>query len=146
MTNGEYASLDEEGHGALWLLGWGLGHPSLDSQFGWDLANAYAVAEIAPQVYRFSGYAGPEKNSLPGQRIRTDYLDFKFYKQHAWDTEFKTSQITLEGNLLKLAVPNDKGCANINLNGINLEEGAFYMFTVDLTNGIDKAIIRCEKQ
>lgn len=61
MTNGEYASLDEEGHGALWLLGWGLGHPSLDSQFGWDLANAYAVAEIAPQVYRFSGYAGPEK-------------------------------------------------------------------------------------
>jgi hypothetical protein len=27
-----------------------------------------------------------------------------------------------------------------------LEEGAFYMFTVDLTNGIDKAIIRCEKQ
>ena len=75
MTNGEYASLDEEGHGALWLLGWGLGHPSLDSQFGWDLANAYAVAEIAPQVYRFSGYAGPEKNSLHGQRIRTDYLD-----------------------------------------------------------------------
>lgn len=150
MNGDSMAVLDNDGHGALWILGWGLGHPSLGQQFGWSWDNdynGYCVAEVSPKVYQFSGYAGPEQGSVNGQRIRFDYLDFKFYKNRAWDTEFKQSEMTLEGGLLKLAEPNALGFSNINMaDGVQLEEGAFYVFTVDLTNGNDKPVIRLEKK
>lgn len=150
MNGDNPATLDKNGNGALWILGWGVGHPSLDYQFGWSWdneTNGYCMAEISPQVYQFSGYTGPETESRNGQRIRYDYLDFKFYKERTWDTEFKQSEMILEGNLLNLAEPNDLGFSNINLSkDTQLEINTHYVLTVDLTKGNDKPIIKLEKK
>lgn len=137
--NGENeATLDDDGHGALWLMGWGVGSPSLDSQFGWNPGAAYCAPEISAKKYQFTGIAGPESGSLFGQRIRKDYLSFKFFFQNDWGGEF--NKLTLAPgteSLIKLTED-----LNIELvDGVALEEGAAYMLTVDLTAGNDKGVV-----
>lgn len=119
--------------GAIWMMGWGVGSPSMDSQFGWDPGKAYCLAQVAPGVYQFTGKAGPEKGSAIGDRLRTDYLSFKFFHQDGWGGEFSgdgaltltegaTAFLKLDGNFL-LA------------DGVQLEEGATYRITIDLNGG-----------
>lgn len=141
MDGDKEATLTPDGHGALWIMGWGVGHPSMDSQFGWDLATAYAMAEVSPKVYQFTGVAGPEKNSFIGDRFRVDYISCKIYKAREWDTEFTPETSTLESDLLKVA---EEG-GNLELVS-NLEEGTEYVLTVDLTQGNDKAVIKFAKK
>ncbi|WP_147501204.1 DUF5121 domain-containing protein, partial [Acinetobacter baumannii] len=38
------ATLSADGHGAIYMMGWGAGSPSLDSQFGWETSQAYGMA------------------------------------------------------------------------------------------------------
>ncbi|MDE6160316.1 MAG: DUF5121 domain-containing protein, partial [Muribaculaceae bacterium] len=119
--------------GAIWMMGWGVGSPSMDSQFGWDPGKAYCMAQVAPGVYQFTGKAGPEKGSAIGDRLRTDYLSFKFFHQDGWGGEFSgdgaltltegaTAFLKLDGNFL-LA------------DGVQLEEGSAYRITIDLNGG-----------
>lgn len=140
MNGNTPAVLGDDGHGALWLLGWGLGSPSLDKQFGWDLPNAFPMAEVEPNVYQFTGNAGPEKNSALGDRIRFDYVSFKVFKENQWDTEYKNDVLVIEGGLLK---QNADG--NIELTG-ELEEGSVYVIRVDLTKGNDKPVLTMSKK
>ena len=141
MNGSEEATLGSDGHGALWLMGWGVGSPSQDAQFGWTPGAAYCMAEIAPKVYQFTGQAGPEIGSQVGQRFRTDYLSFKFFHQDGWGGEYSGAQLTLieGGDLIG-------GTGNFELvGGANLEEGATYRITVDLTAGNDKGTIAFKK-
>ncbi len=141
MNGTEEATLGDDGHGALWLMGWGVGSPSQDSQFGWTPGAAYCMAEVAPKVYQFTGQAGPETGSLTGQRFRADYLSFKFFHQDGWGGEFGGEQLTLiEGGELI------GGTGNFELvGGTNLEEGATYRITVDLTAGNSAGTISFKK-
>lgn len=150
MDNGSPASLSDDGHGAIYMMGWGCGHPSLDYQFGWeDTSKAFAMAEIQPKVYRFTAVAGPEKGSYTGQRLRTDYIDIKFFWQKGWGGEFsqgKNTQLSLKNdgteNLLKIT---DGG--NINFaDDVTLEEGTTYVFTIDLTQGNNQGTISLKKE
>lgn len=143
MNGEEEATLSEDGHGALWMMGWGVGSPSLDTQFGWNPGAAYCVAEISPKTYQFTGIAGPEHGSSFGQRFRTDYLDFKFFFQNDWGGEF--SSLTLapgSENFIKLTDSWNIGLAD----GVTLEEGTTYILTVNLTAGNDNGIVSFEKQ
>ena len=141
MNGSEEATLSGDGHGALWLMGWGVGSPSLDGQFGWTEGAAYCMAEIQPKIYQFTGAAGPEHGSSYGQRFRFDYLSFKFFHQDGWGGEYGSDALTIiEGaDLLK-------GTGNYELaDGVQLEEGATYRITVDLTAGNDKGTISFKK-
>ena len=55
MNGNSEAGLDADGHGAVWLLGYGMGSPSIKDEFNWDFSTAYCVAEISPKVYQFTG-------------------------------------------------------------------------------------------
>lgn len=141
MNGSEESTLSGDGHGALWLMGWGVGSPSLDGQFGWTEGAAYCMAEIQPKIYQFTGAAGPEHGSSYGQRFRFDYLSFKFFHQDGWGGEYGSDALTIiEGaDLLK-------GTGNYELaDGVQLEEGATYRITVDLTAGNDKGTISFKK-
>lgn len=142
------ATLKEDGTGAIYMMGWGAGSPSLDSQFGWDTGNAYGLAEISPKVYRFTGYAGPEKGSETGQRLRTDYISVKFFHQKGWGGEFNPSQntgLTIAAGSEKLIKANPDG--NIELAaGATLEEGALYELTIDLSKGNNSGTISLIKK
>lgn len=145
MDGDKEATLSEDGHGAIWLLGWGVGSPSMDYQFGWNEGQAYCVPEISSKKYQFIATAGPEHGSSIGQRIRTDYLGCKFYFQNAWGGEFSNSnQLTVAAGSESLIKVLDSG--NIEFaDGASLEEGATYVLTVDLTAGITKGVVSLKK-
>lgn len=143
FADGSEMTLQSDGSGALWLMGWGVGSPSLDYQFGWNPGSAYCMAEISPKVYQFTGVAGPEKGSEYGQRLRFDYLSFKFFHQDGWGGEFATSALTFTSGASKLI----KDAGNFELaDGVQLEEGATYVLTVDLTAGVEKGVFNIVKK
>lgn len=146
MNGAEEATLSDDGHGAIWLMGWGVGSPSLENQFGWTPGAAYCLPEVAPKVYRFTCTAGPEKGSLPGQRIRFDYLSCKFFYQNGWGQEFSKGQnraLTIAPGSEAYIVDN----GNIEFaGGVALTEGATYVMTVDLTAGNDKGVLSFAKK
>lgn len=143
-ASGADATLGSDGHGAVWMMGWGVGSPSLDNQFGWTPGAAYCMAEVKPKVYQFTGVAGPEKGSGLGQRIRTDYISCKFFHQNGWGGEFSGA------NAVKLA-PGTEKFVQINGNielaaGFNFEANATYVFTLDLTKGNSNAVLTVVKK
>jgi hypothetical protein len=140
------ASLTSDGHGAIYLMGSGVGSPNMDNQFLWDTSKAYAVAEVSPQVYQFTGVAGPETGSVNGQRLRYDYLDFKFFWQKGWGDEFSGSNaLTLTSESTSLLRMSSSG--NFNLaTGVKLEEGATYVITIDLSAGNSAGTISMVKK
>ena len=142
-SDGSDATLDGDGHG-IWLMGWGVGNPNQDAQFGWTPGAAYSMAEILPGIYQFTGQAGPEKGSSIGQRIRMDYLSFKFFHQNGWGGEFSgDNALSLTGT----AADFIKCPGNFELaDGTQLEEGATYVITVDITKGVSKGTINFEKK
>lgn len=143
MNGTEEATLGDDGHGAIWLMGWGVGSPSLDNQFGWTPGAAYAVAEIAPKVYQFTGAAGPEVGSSIGQRFRFDYLSFKFFHQDGWGGEFAgdTALSIIEG----AEYITDNGNFELT-SGAQLEEGVTYVVTIDLSAGNNAGTISFKKK
>lgn len=142
------ATLSADGHGAIYMMGWGAGSPSLDSQFGWETSQAYGMAEISPKVYRFTAVAGPENGSEIGQRLRSDYISVKFFHQKGWGGEFNPSN----GNGLSLA-PGSEALLKANSDGnfelaagVTLETGATYVMTIDLSAGNDAGVISLVKK
>lgn len=149
-------ALSDDCHGAIYIMGWGAGSPSLDHQFNWDnpQTNAFGMAEVADKVFRFTGVAGPEHGSALGQRFRTDYINIKLYHQKAWgdgrpyNGEFNPEHgagLTVAAGSETLIKVTDSG--NIELaSGATLEEGATYEMTVDLNGGITAGVISLVKK
>lgn len=141
---GTELNLNEDGTGNLWLMGWGVGSPSLDYQFGWDPGKAYALAQVMPKVYQFTGKAGPETGSAIGDRYRYDYLSFKFFWQNGWGGEFNNSEYVLE--MIGQSESFIQNTGNFELApDVQLQEGDIYRITVDLTNGVSNGTINFEK-
>lgn len=148
MDGDKDAGLSDAGHGALWLMGWGVGSPSMDFQFGWDAGSNYCVPEISSKKYQFTGTTGPEHNSVFGQRLRYDYMSAKLFFQNGYGGEF--SQLTLadDGTKSLIRLTDSK---NIELlldaddKPIPLEEGATYVLTIDLSAGNDKGVVSFKK-
>lgn len=136
-ADGTDATTAEDGTGGLWLMGWGAGMPSQDSQFGFNPGAAYCMAELSPGVYSLKGKAGPEKGSSIGDYFRTDYISLKYFFQNGWGGEMKSP--TVEGGLLK-----DAG--NLELDGVQLEQGAVYELTIDLSAGREKGVVTFVKK
>lgn len=141
-ADGSDMTLAADGTGALWLMAWGLGSPSLDNQFGWNPGKAYCMAQVQPGIYQFTGNAGPEKGSAIGDRFRYDYLSFKFFHQNGWGGEFGQGALAMqEGTEAFL-----KNTGNFELaDGVQLENAAKYRITIDLSKGIENGTIKMVK-
>lgn len=87
--------LDADGHGAVWLLGYGMGSPSIKDEFNWDFSTAYCVAEISPKVYQFTGKTGAEGSTVIGERIRYDYISVKYLGGKSWDQQFHQKNLQM---------------------------------------------------
>lgn len=141
-ADGSEITLQSDGSGAIYMMGWGVGSPSQGSQFGWDPGKAYQLAQVSPGVYQFTGQAGPEVGSVYGDRFRTDYLSFKFFHQNGWGGEFGQGALTMIGTTDTLiSNPGNFELAS----GVNLEAGATYRLTINLTAGIENGTINMEK-
>ena len=137
-ADGGYATTAADGSGGIWLMGWGVGAPSMDYQFGFDpFTNIYCMPEVEPMKYRLTGKAGPEKESSIGDYFRTDYISMKYFFQHGWGGEMTNP--TVQGGLLKAD-------GNLSLAGDPLELGAVYELTIDLSAGRDNGVVSFVKK
>ena len=118
------------GEGAIVLMGWGVAHPVMTSQVGWEGGLYLTLAEVEDGVYQFSGKAVEETDGTTlGGVWRYDYLSFKFFGQAAWGAEYGTVTLTDEAKKYLQNAGNIELAA-----GVKLELGAEYVMTVtDLT-------------
>lgn len=122
--DGKAATFKDEG--AITFMGWGVAHPVMTSQIGWEGGLYLTLAEVEEGVYQFSGLAVEESDAETyGGCWRYDYLSFKFFGQAGWGDEYGTVTLTPEAQKF-LAVPGNIELAE----GATLELGATYVMTV----------------
>lgn len=141
---GSELTLQEDGSGALWLMG-ECGNPSIDYKFGWTPGAAYCMAQVSEKVYQFTGKASALEAAVAGDRYQTDNIQIKFFWQDGWGGEFSGDyNLTVIGDTEEWLHLQDDGNLFLN-NGVTLEEGATYRMTVDLTNGVEAGTFKFEK-
>ena len=139
MDGNDTATLNEDGTGAIWIIGENIGKPSLSNETGWNPDKALCFAPISEKVYQMTLVAG--------ETISTSSINFKFFHQKDWGGEYKNETLTTESNLVFVGDgDNGRDSGNLGLvEGKTLEEGETYRLTVDLTAGRDNAIMVVEK-
>ena len=121
----ELATLNEDGTGAVWLIGSTcVGKPTISQGASWNPENGgLCLAQIEPGVHQITLVAGVQ--------LTTSDIDFKFFHQKTWGGEFGGGTITTDSPLITIGESD----GNIHLaDGVTLEAGGVYRFTVDLTN------------
>jgi hypothetical protein len=140
------ATLNDDGHGTIYLMGEGVGSLNVANTIGWDTSKAYAMAEVASKVYQFTAVAGSSTDAENGQRISYNNLNFKFFWQKGWGGEFSNDYaLTLASGSEALLKMTSSG--NFNLaSGTTLELGATYVITIDLNAGVSAGVISIAKK
>ena len=140
QSDGSLATLSDDGTGALWIIGNGIGLPSVsDNQVGWTTEKAIAMAQTSDMTYEISGVVGKEFAAVP---------DFKFFGQAGWGIEFKGST----GSNYTISTANGPLAVGTGSNGH--DDGNLYLTTdaewamgdtvtivVDLTYGVQAATL-----
>ena len=130
-AEGKTATYADEG--AIILMGWGVAHPVMTSQIGWDGGLYLTLAEVEDGVYQFSGKAVEETDGTTlGGVWRYDYLSFKFFGQAGWGAEYDKVTLTDEAKKYLQAAGNVELAA-----GVQLELGAEYVMTVTECTPLD---------
>lgn len=141
------AKLAPDGTGALWIIGDdGIGKPAFSfiSGQGWwtDTDHALCMAQVREKVYQIT--------VTVGRQLRGTSINFKFFGQQGWGTEFKGSgssyHLTSTSPLFCVGDGNGHHDGNLYLPvGTTLTDGDTYVLTVDLTKGCDKAVLSAVK-
>lgn len=135
--------LTDEEHGTIWILGNGVGSPSLETEPGWNEGKGCALIEVADNIFQFSGVAGDEGDATIGTRIRISGWNLKFFHQNGWGGEFGGTDIEADTNSEELISISSDG--NVTLKN-ELEKGATYVITLDITNGKTAAKVSLNKK
>ena len=131
-ADGTPATLQADGTGSIWVIGGeGVNKPYLtsDNNHGWwtDPDWDICMAPVAEKVYQMT--------LTVGQQLKADDVNFKFFGQPNWGTEFHADgdyALTTDNPWFYVG-PSD---GNIYLNdGVTLSDGDTYTFTIDLTAG-----------
>jgi len=142
MIGDELATAQPDGSGAVWLIGEGAGKPSLTNHIGWDKDNGLCLAPIGDKKYQMT--------LIAGQQIRVDWVNFKFYFQKGWEGgEFRGDDGSLTSTSDILCVMYDGNIQPfLDENGerIPLEDGATYVFQLDLSAGREHAFLSIVKK
>lgn len=134
------ASLKADGTGAIWIIGDQVGKPSYkENHVGWNPSNALCMAPIGNKTYQVTLVAGESVNAAE--------INFKFFHQKNWGGEFGSATLSTESNIVFVGNgTNGRDSGNLGLvSGTTLEMGATYVFTVDLSAGNDKGILKVVK-
>jgi hypothetical protein len=135
------AVLNADGTGAIWVIGENVGKPSVaDNAVGWNTDNALCLAPIGGKKYQMT--------VVGGESISTDAINFKFFHQKGWGGEFGSAALTTDSDIVFIG-DGENGRDNGNLglvSGVTLETDATYVFTVDVSAGIDQAVLTVTKK
>lgn len=140
LQGGNPATLQEDGTGTVWIIGDGIGKPSIGTNtVGWNPDKALSLAPIGDKKYQITVVAGTN--------LKADDINFKFFHQKAWGKEF-TTQISTTSDLIFIGNgSNDRDPGNLGIvPGKSFEAGATYVFTFDVSGGIDQAVLSVVKK
>ena len=119
--------------GGLYVAGYGIAGYKMAEEIGWSGSNMYQLAQISDKVWQITGVAVEERDpDVKGGKFRYDYISMKYYYQSGWGGE-ASKGITIGGPAASLLKQTSGG--NLELNA-NLEKGATYRLTVDLTGAV----------
>lgn len=128
----EVLTLSEDGSGAPWVIGAGMGKPVIGP--GWNTDDgAYPMAPVGDKIYQFTLTA-------PGM-VGISSGNFKFFHQKGWGGEFLTANYAEVNIAPYFDMPADDG----NIHSADLKSGMSYKFTLDLTGGVNAAKLYCEE-
>jgi len=133
--------LNVDGTGAVWIIGGDMfGKPNYSHAQSWwtDTDHALCMAPVADKTYQVTLAVGRQLKA-------GNTVDFKFFGQAGWGTEFKaTGNYALTTNNPWFEI--DQSSGNIKLkNGVTLKNGEAFKFTVDLTAGCANGKLTVEK-
>ena len=135
------ATLSDDGHGAVYFIGYGISSPAAVNEPGWTTEKGVCVPESAPGIYTMTAQAGLEGSTTLGQRFRVSGWSGKFFRNRGWDG---LGAFTLApGAEAFFSIAGD---GNIEIaSGVTLEEGATYRLTLDVTAGKDNPVLSLVK-
>ncbi|MCC8188363.1 MAG: DUF5121 domain-containing protein [Bacteroides sp.] len=132
LSGGEPATLNDDGTGAVWVIGDGIGKPSNANNIGWSDSKAICMAPLGGKKYRITLVAG--------EQINTDAINFKFFHQKGWGGGFQNNTLSTSSNLVYIGEGDDNGNVKLQPN-VTLESDTAYEFVVDLSGGINNAVL-----
>ena len=140
MSGNGLASLQPDGSGALWILGDGAGKPNLANSPGWSPGRAICLAPIGGKKYQVTFVAG--------KTIDASNINFKFFHQNGWGGEYKSTTLSSQSDIVFVGDgTNGRDSGNLGIfEGKALEGGATYVFVVDVSAGIDQAVLTVTKK
>ena len=138
----ELATLGDDGHGAVYFIGYGIGSPAAVNEPGWTTEKGVCVPESAPGIYTMTAQAGLEGSTTLGQRFRVSGWSGKFFRNRGWDGLGAFTLAPGAEAFFSIA-----GNGNIEIaSGVTLEEGATYRLTLDVTAGKDNPVLSLVKK
>ena len=141
LSGNSVASLNADGTGAIWVIGDNVGKPSLtDNYLGWNTDKALCMAPVGAKKYQLT--------LVGGKNISLDGINFKFFHQKGWGGEFGSAAISTSSEIVFIGDgTNGRDNGNLGLvSGVTLEEDATYVFTIDVSAGIQQAVLTVTKQ
>ncbi|MDR2126502.1 MAG: DUF5125 domain-containing protein [Prevotellaceae bacterium] len=145
MSGNAPATLQPDGTGAIWIIGDGIGKPSITSNHvGWTTELAICMAPTGNKKYQVTLVAG--------ETVNAESINFKFFHQNGWGGEYSSATLTTGSDIVFVgdgATPDYTG-ANRDSGNLGLlqalEVGATYVFVVDVSGGIESAVLTVTKQ
>lgn len=144
LKDGAYATLQTDGTGAIWIIGDGVGKPSTNNGVGWNEKKAIPMASAEKGKYYITFVAG--------KSVSKDDINFKFFHQKDWGGEFTNLTLTTTSDIIFVgdgqqhgSIKRDPGNLGF-IDGKTFDEAGIYKFTMDVTAGIDKAVLTVEKE
>lgn len=141
MSGDKLAGLNADGTGAIWIIGDSQGKPT-SANSGWDPSKAICMAPMGNGKYQTSFVAG--------KTLVSDKINFVFFQVKDWSPSFGPETLTVNSDLVLIGLGQavngiDKG--NIALaKDKTLTEGKTYVFIVDVSAGIDKAVLTVDEK
>ncbi len=120
--------------GGLWIIGEGIGRPSVNNNApGWNTGALVdiPVAQVEPNIYRYVVTCGVE--------MWDNWCNYKFFGQPNWGIEFVPGTdyaITTDNEYLKIGESD----GNVSFNGV-FEWDKTYTITIDFTAGLNAGVM-----
>lgn len=99
----------------------------------WPGTGGLQMAQVKPGIFQVSGYAVPAGSDKAYGRWQTEAMNVKYFYQDGWGGEASAAH-TLTARAAELLDLTRGDAGNVYLKeGVVLEEGAFYVMTIDFT-------------
>ncbi len=135
MSGSGLASLQADGSGAIWIIGDNIGKPSLANTTGWNPGKGICMVHIGGKKYQVSLVAGTN--------VTAGSINFKFFHQRDWGGEFSDKTLTTTSDIVFVGNgSNGRDSGNLGIiDGKSFVTGKTYVFTIDVSAGIDKGVL-----